>query len=145
MIKFALQCGDCDHSFEAWFASGEAYDKQQAAGLIECPNCTGSSVGKQIMAPSLKGTRKQTAESPEAVFRKFASAARKHIAETCDYVGNDFAKEARAMHFGDTDSRPIWGEVTADERKSLEADGVDASPLPEPFVPSVPPKADKVN
>ena len=84
MIKFALQCGDCDHSFEAWFASGEAYDKQQAAGLIECPNCMGSSVGKQIMAPSLKGTRKQTAESPEAVFRKFASAARKHIAETLE-------------------------------------------------------------
>ncbi|MEO1028279.1 MAG: DUF1178 family protein, partial [Pseudomonadota bacterium] len=119
MIKFALQCGDCDHGFEAWFASGDAYDKQQSAGLVECPNCMGQNVGKQIMAPSLKGTRKKTSDSPEAMFRKFASAARKHIAENCDYVGGEFANEARAMHYGDIDARPIWGEVTADERKAL--------------------------
>lgn len=145
MIKYALLCDDCDHGFEAWFASSAAFAAQKDRDLVECPACGSASVEKQIMAPSLKGTRKREEMSPETMARRFVSAARKHISETCDYVGDKFASEARSMHHGETDERPIWGQVTPEERVALEDEGVPAQPLPAPLVPKQPTEPEKLN
>lgn len=145
MIKFALQCASCDAEFESWFASGEAFDKLQTARMVECPDCKSTQIGKQIMAPSIRGTKTATTASPEEMFRKIAQEARKQIAENCDYVGDQFADKARAMHNGETDQRPIWGQVTSDERQALSDEGVPADPIPAPFVPKVPTETDKLN
>jgi len=53
-----------------------------------------------------------------------------HVEENSDYVGKDFAKEARAMHLGDAPERSIWGEAKAADAKSLIDDGVPVMPLP---------------
>jgi hypothetical protein len=132
MIRYALACDSCEHEFEAWFASSEAYDKQAGRRLVACPDCDGRSVSKQIMA--------SVAAEPdvEALARDFARKARAHVAENFDYVGGDFADEARAMYYGETDDRPIWGETTAEEREALKEEGVPALPLPAPFAPKPP-------
>lgn len=135
MIRYALICHDCEAEFEAWFASSQAYDKQAARDLIECPQCDGTHVGKQIMAPSVAGTKKNAGPDPQKVFGKLAAAAREHVAENFDYVGDGFASEATAMHYGDIDNRPIWGETTKDEREALKDEGVPAEPLHPAFVP----------
>ena len=57
MIRYALIC-DHDHGFEAWFGSSADYDDQAARGLVECPVCASTAVTKQIMAPSVAGTKK---------------------------------------------------------------------------------------
>lgn len=139
MIRYALSCGDCEHAFEAWFASSDAYDTQAKRRLLTCPDCESRNIGKQIMAPAVKTTKgKAAAADPETLLAAFAAKTREHVAENFDYVGGDFAEEARAMYYGEQDDRPIWGETTAEERESLAEEGVPALPLPAPFAPKPP-------
>ena len=145
MIKYALICDDCDGEFEAWFASSEAYEKQSKAGLVECVHCHGSRVKKAIMAPAVSGTKKTAGPDPQKVFGKLAAAARQHVAENFDYVGDGFATEARAMHYGEVEHKPIWGETTAEEREALKEEGVPAEPLHPAFTPARPRNDTKLN
>ncbi len=140
MIRYALACLECDFAFDAWFASSAAYDKQSEAGQVSCPECEGHSVAKQIMAPSVRGTKRSRGATlanaeHDTEAQAFLAAAREHVAETFDYVGDEFADEARAMHYGETDARPIYGETTAEESEALKEEGVEASPLPAELVP----------
>lgn len=145
MIRYALLCHDCESEFEAWFASSETYDKQVAAGQVICVQCHGQNVDKQVMAPSVSGTKSQSQPDPQKVFGKLAAAAREHISENYDYVGDGFAGEAKAMFYGDTEHRPIWGETTREERAELEDEGVPATPLHPAFAPKKPHGDKKLN
>lgn len=138
MIRYALACSDCETGFEAWFSSSGAYDEQAGAGMIECPACSGTRIGKQIMAPSVHSAKGSTAQiRPKPA--ELLEAARTYIAETHDYVGSEFPDEARAMHYGEVDERPIWGEATAEDSKAMHEEGIGALPLPASLAP-VPPK-----
>ena len=151
MIRYALSCSS-EHDFEAWFSSSSAYDDQAARGLVECPVCGSTSVSKQIMAPAVRDSGGKRVRSPAPAgqdsaptpedFARFAGKVREHIASSYDYVGDRFADEARAMYYGEQDLRPVWGNTTPDEAKSLAEEGVPASPLPAPFAPP-PPKTPK--
>ena len=57
MILYDLNCEN-GHTFEAWFASSEQYDKQNKRKLISCPICASNKIRKALMAPKLKGTKK---------------------------------------------------------------------------------------
>ena len=146
MIRYALSCQACGEDFEAWFASSATYDTQKAKRQVRCTACNSSRVDKQIMAPAVKSAKaKEATATPEALFEAFADKARQHVAENFDYVGDSFAEEARAMHYGETDERPIWGETTAEEREALEEEGVPATPLPAELTPPVPKPKDRLN
>lgn len=145
MIRYALECTDCDETFEGWFASSEGFDKQKDKGLITCPACSGTAVRKQVMAPSVRPSEKSGASDPEKVFGKLAAKARQHISENYDYVGDGFAEEARSMYYGERDHRPIWGETTNEEREALKEEGVPATPLHPAFAPKKQPDKTKLN
>lgn len=145
MIRYALICHDCEFEFEAWFASSDAYDAQIERQLVNCPDCNGVHIGKQIMAPAVSGTKKSSGPDPQKVFGKLAAAARQHVAENFDYVGDGFATKAKAMHYGETEHKPIWGETTSEEREALKEEGVPAEPLPPAFVPRKPNGDKKLN
>ena len=139
MIRYALICSECDHDFEAWFASSSAFDEQAGRGLVTCVACGGGKVAKQIMAPSVRTSEGRTSEPDEAALaREFLAKARDHVAKNFDYVGDSFAEEARSMYYGETDSRPIWGETTAEESEALHEEGVPAAPLPRELTPPTP-------
>ena len=55
---------------------------------------------------------------------------KKEIEKNCEYVGENFEKEARAIHFGDSPERSIYGKTTLKEAKSLYEDGIPVTPLP---------------
>ena len=132
MIVFDLRC-TAAHVFEAWFGSTGDYEAQLARGLVACPICGDSDIAKAVMAPAVpaKGNRAPT-PSPAQVKAVLATLARAQagIEASCDYVGGNFAAEARAMHDGDTPERGIYGEATRAEAASLAADGVPIAPLP---------------
>ncbi|MBD3765289.1 MAG: DUF1178 family protein, partial [Rhodobacterales bacterium] len=71
--------------------------------------------------------------APQTEVEAALAALRRQIEETSDYVGLNFAAEARAMHTGETPARPIWGEARPDEARALIDEGVPVAPLP--FVP----------
>ena len=144
MIKYALAC-DQDHAFEAWFGSSSDYDDQAARGLVECPFCGSHGVTKQIMAPAVAGTKRASpapdmAAKMQSMMMDAAREVRAHVEQNFDYVGDSFAKEARAIHEGRSEKREIYGQATPTEVKKLKDDGVPCSPLP-----AAPPDPAKVN
>lgn len=139
MIKYALVC-DQDHEFEAWFSNSDGYDAQAERGLVECPHCGSTTVRKALMAPAVSTSRRKEAR-PDVQMREIASKVQAHIRNNFDYVGGDFAAEARAIHDGDKPERLIYGEATIDESKALKDDGVAVTPLPDAFAPTPPKKA----
>ena len=130
MIKYALKCG-VGHDFEAWFPSSDGFDEQSRQGLVECPMCGSRDVAKAIMAPMVRTSKGR--DEPGDVQRKLAELAfkvRPHVEATHDYVGDAFAKEARDIHEGLTPERPIYGEATPAEVKSLVEDGIPVAAIP---------------
>jgi hypothetical protein len=55
---------------------------------------------------------------------------RDHIVKNADNVGERFPNEARKMHYGDIEHRPIYGEASPEEARELIDEGIDVSPLP---------------
>ena len=146
MIIFDLKCAQ-GHVFEAWFASSAAFAEQQAAGLVVCPLGGSERVAKAPMAPAVgaKGNAGSAATSPpSALFSAdpdtvkamlaAAAAAQKKLLAGSESVGDRFAAEARAIHLGEADCRPIHGQASRAEAESLLDDGVPIAPLPFPVV-----------
>ena len=134
MIRYALKC-EHDHGFEAWFGSSDDYDSQARAGQVECPFCASRQVAKQIMAPAVRTSQARPDSAPRDMMMDAAAAIRSKIETEFDYVGDAFAREARAIHEGDSERRSIYGETTPAEARALEADGVPCAPLPAALSP----------
>ena len=104
MIRFSLRCAS-GHEFEAWFRNGEGYEAQQQAGEIACPECGDTHVEKALMAPSIGRSREAgPADLAGADARGAGRDAPAGRDSNCDYVGPQFAEEARRIHYGE--SRP---------------------------------------
>jgi len=153
MIVFDLACGKAGHIFEVWFGSSADFEDQKKRGLVTCPYCGSTAVDKAVMAPNVapKGNKAAppVSEVPVAanlpspsefkeMIGKLAELQAKML-EKSDFVGTHFADEARAMHVGDIEARPIHGQTTADEAKALIEEGVPVAPL---LLPVRPPKTD---
>jgi len=142
MIVFDLRCAS-GHVFEAWFGSSDAFEDQRGRGLLSCPICGASDIGKAVMAPNIatRGNVQAPAsvETPspavmKAAMQALAEAQRKAL-EKSEWVGSAFADRARAMHVGDADPAPIHGQATVGQAKELADEGVPIAPLPFPIVP----------
>ena len=131
MIVFNLKCAN-DHIFEAWFRSSEVFSAQQENGEVACPTCANNKIEKLIAAPRLNMGRgvQISAQEMKGETVELLRNLKKAIEENCDYVGNRFAEEARKIHYGETEARGIYGEVTKDEAKELKEEGVEAHPIP---------------
>jgi hypothetical protein len=146
MIRFTLTC-KAGHGFDSWFQSDAAFGALQAAGQLACPVCGAVEVEKSLMAPSIVPTRaspsppaieqaagRATLTEPQSELEAAIATLRRQIEENSDYVGMNFAAEARRMHDGDAPSRAIHGEARPDEARALIEDGVPVAPLP--FLPA---------
>lgn len=131
MILFELRCTG-QHQFEAWFKDGAAYDEQAAAGVISCPICGDSRIEKALMTPRLSKSRGNALDAQQAVgeMRKVLVDLKRKVKESCDYVGERFPEEARKIHYGDSEARPIYGEATPQEASDLEEEGVTVQRIP---------------
>jgi hypothetical protein len=144
MIHYHLLC-ETEHAFDAWFGSSSAFDTQAKRGLVECPRCGSTTVRKAIMAPRLgtKGNRKSelsgmkaanlTAAEQAPSFEELRAVLRRiraEVEEKSEYVGDNFAEEARRIHHEETPARGIYGEATAADAQALVDEGIEFYPLP---------------
>src|SRR6185369_16759519 len=67
---------------------------------------------------------------PEQAFRAMLKAVRAHVTQNADDVGSGFAEEARKIHYGEIEHRPIYGEASPVETKALLEEGIEVHPLP---------------
>ncbi|WP_424814157.1 DUF1178 family protein [Roseococcus sp. YIM B11640] len=154
MIRFSLRCQN-DHEFDSWFKDSAAYDRMAQHGLVECPVCGGTDVSKALMTPAVAKVPGVKGRAEAAVPAKAAPAPapaadgprhaagpmpaqmiallqrmRAEVEKSCDYVGEDFAKEARRIHEGEAEARGIYGEASDEEAEALRDDGIDVARLP---------------
>jgi len=131
MILYELRCCN-EHHFEAWFRDGAAYDAQAHAGEVECPVCGDRKVSKAIMAPRLNKATGQALDAADGLrqMRKALTDLRGAVESNCDYVGDQFADEARKIHYGETEARAIYGEASDDQARALEDEGVSFQRVP---------------
>jgi hypothetical protein len=155
VITYDLICAPHGHRFEGWFASSAEYDRQLDMDLLACPSCGSAAVSKAVMAPNVgrKGNQAPIAvvprdaestvavsnqpEMPAQIEKAIAALSKlqTRMLENSDWVGRDFADEARAIHYGETPERIIHGEASPDEAQALFDEGITVAPLPLPFVP----------
>jgi hypothetical protein len=149
MIRYNLRC-ERGHAFESWFQSSSAYESQEKRKLVNCPACGSAEVERAIMAPQIVSKKSRDRAAPAAApstevttptstplmmaqereLRAKLKELRDHIVKNADNVGERFPNEARKMHYGDIEHRPIYGEASPDEARSLIEEGVEVSPLP---------------
>jgi hypothetical protein len=153
MIHYNLRC-EKGHAFESWFQSSSAYETQEKRGLVNCAVCGSTEVERAIMAPQIvskkgrENVRSEPAPTPvpaaevtapastpllmaqEVELRTKLKELRDHIVKNADNVGERFPAEARKMHYGDIEHRPIFGEASPDEARALVDEGVEVMPLP---------------
>jgi hypothetical protein len=148
MIRYNLRC-ERGHPFESWFQSSAAYEGQEKRKLVNCPVCGSAKVERAIMAPQIVSKKGRDVVVPAPAATEVAAPAstplmmaqerelraklkelRDHIVKNADNVGERFPNEARKMHYGDIEHRPIYGEASPEEARSLIEEGVEVSPLP---------------
>lgn len=132
MIVFDLKCRE-DHRFQGWFKNGGSFDAQAAAGEVACPICGDSAVEKAPMAPKLVKARGDGAERKALVVaevKRVLADMRKKVEDNCDYVGEKFPEEARKIHYGETESRGIYGEASKEEAEALAEEGIEVAAIP---------------
>lgn len=132
-----LRCAN-GHGFEGWFASEEDFHEQNGRGLVECPICSDRVARRMPSAPRLNLGATQPDPAPQAGKRTPADlqalwmgAVRELLARTED-VGERFPEEARRIHYGESPERAIRGAATAEERQSLQEEGIEVVSIPVP-------------
>lgn len=134
MILYDLKCSN-GHQFEAWFRDSGAFDAQCKRGEVECPLCSETDISKAPMAPRVAKSRNREGGEKRAgqVAREILDAVgkvQKHVEDNCEYVGDNFADEARAIHYGDAEERGIYGEATETDAGELIEEDIPVQRIP---------------
>ncbi len=95
------------------------------------------------MAPAVSTSRKKEQQARQPIppiknrvaevsqdILQAAEKMQKYIEENCDYVGDKFADEVRAIHYGEAEERGVYGEATLDEATALVEEDIPVSRIP---------------
>ena len=140
MIRYDLVC-EKGHEFDGWFRDSDTYDKQAKRGLVSCTHCGTVKIQKQIMAPGIPSKSNKKSENAvrmtagpvdprAAVMMQMMRDYRKHVETNAENVGNNFAEEARKIHYKESEERGIYGNTSREEAASLIEEGIEIHPIP---------------
>jgi hypothetical protein len=135
MIKYRLICKDCETTFDSWFSSSKEYERLKKKDFVNCHICNSLSVEKTLMSPTVfmsKNVSKidsqiQKYKKTKKVILKYQQFIKKNF----DYVGENFAYEARSLHYKNKKaSKGIYGTATKENLKELKEEGIEAEIIP---------------
>ena len=140
MIRYDLVC-EKGHEFDGWFSDSASYDKQAKRGLVSCTHCGTAKIQKQIMAPGIASKANKKSDTavrmsagpvdPRAqAMMQMMRDYRKHVEANAENVGNNFAEEARKIHYKETEERGIYGNASRDDVVALTEEGIEIHPIP---------------
>ena len=126
MIKYNLTC-KCGETFESWFLNSSEFDSLFKKKLVKCIYCESSRVKKSVMAPNLpsKSNKISKKNKAEKDIKKQLLNFRKYIEKNCKNVGDNFAREARSIHYEKKNSQGIYGKTTPEEASELIDEGIE--------------------
>ena len=131
MIKYNLIC-KCGQTFESWFLNSSEFDSLFKKKLVKCIYCESSKVKKSVMAPNLpsKSNKISKKNKAEKDIKKQLLNFRKYIEKNCKNVGDNFAREARRIHYEKKNSQGIYGKTTPEEASELIDEGIEVVTVP---------------
>ena len=135
MIKYKLFCRNCTLKFDSWFASSNEYERLKKKKLLSCHKCNSIKVEKTIMSPQLINKKSNTYEKANIEkynkVKKTIMGYQKFIKENFKFVGDNFAYEARSIHYnGKKKSKGIYGKASKKDLKELTEEGIDTQIIP---------------
>tara|TARA_B110000971_G_scaffold203177_1_gene223511 strand:+ start:547 stop:975 length:429 start_codon:yes stop_codon:yes gene_type:complete len=135
MILYKLICKDCEISFDSWFSSSREYDKLKKKKLLNCYNCDSSNVEKTLMSPSVFRCKNNTKIDKQDLkykeIKKTILEYQNFIKKNLDYVGENFAYQARSIHYKNKKvAKGIYGTVSKEEFKELSEEGIEVEMIP---------------
>lgn len=135
-MKVYNLCCEHEHRFEGWFSSEADFVTQSSQELIECPMCGNHQIKRLPSSPrlNLSGATARASDNHVQLQEQLMEFARKVIANTED-VGNQFAEEARRIHYKEVPEHAIRGVATVEECAELVEEGIDVMALPLPVLP----------
>jgi len=135
MIKYKLICKNCNLSFDSWFGSSNEFEKLKKKNFLICHNCDSKKIEKSLMAPQLISKSKiQNSEQKNLNFNKIDKKIKEYqnfIKNNFDYVGKNFAYEARSIHYNEKKKdKGIYGTASIEELKELKEEGINTEVIP---------------
>ena len=135
MIKYKLLCKNCKLKFDSWFASSNEYEKLKKKKLLSCHKCNSIKIEKTIMAPQLINSKSNINEKANIEkynkVKKTIIGYQKFIKENFKFVGDNFAYEARSIHYNHKKkTKGIYGRASKEDLKELKDEGIDAQMIP---------------
>jgi hypothetical protein len=135
MIKYKLECKNCEITFDSWFASSQEFEKLKKKNLLVCHICNANSVDKTLMAPSLRNNKKDKKNDLHLDkyknVKKTIKSYQKFIKENLKFVGENFAYEARSIHYNPKKkSKGIYGNASKKDLKELKEEGINTQMIP---------------
>lgn len=108
--------------------SAPSEEPASAAGTSVTPANAPAAPTAETVASSLAQVHPEAAEMVQEAWMKMV----KHVIANTEDVGQNFAEEARKMHYGESEERNIRGQASVDETKDLLEEGIEVMPLPVP-------------
>ena len=112
MIKYKLTCKKCNNSFDSWFPSSKEYEKLKSLKHINCPNCNSLKIIKDLMSPNVFNSKKEKTEiiknEKYVKVKNKLKEYQKFIKKNFEYVGENFAYEARTIHYNDKKKAKVF-------------------------------------
>tara|TARA_X000000368_G_C22857560_1_gene635041 strand:+ start:118 stop:546 length:429 start_codon:yes stop_codon:yes gene_type:complete len=135
MIKYNLICKKCNLNFDSWFSSSKEYEKLKRKRLLNCHSCGSLRVEKNLMAPKL--INKSLGQKNEKELQKLKKTKKiifeyqKFIKDNFNYVGENFAYEARSIHYNNKKKKKgIYGTASKKDIQELGEEGIDTQMIP---------------
>ncbi len=135
MIRYSIKCQDCSVEHDSWFSSSKEYERLKKLNFLNCENCGSLRVEKSIMSPNLTKTKKKSSEQSDLKFKDIKKKLKnyqKFVKKNFEFVGDNFAYEARLIHYNNKEKskKGIYGSASLDDVKELKEEGIETEMIP---------------
>ena len=135
MIKYKLQCRDCETTFDSWFSSSSEYEKLKKKNFLNCHFCNSLNVEKTLMSPSVfRSVTKKNNDGKSEQYKEIKKKLleyRRFIKKNFEYVGENFVYETRSAHYKNKKTaKEIYGTATKEDLKELKEEGIEVEVIP---------------
>ena len=135
MIKYQLICNDCNLVFDSWFASSKEFERLKKKKFLSCHKCNSIEIEKSLMKPNVlnkyKSQREPILKEVNLDIKKTIKEYQNFIKKNFDYVGSNFAYEARSIHYDRKKRKKgIFGKASKEDLAELKEEGIKSQSIP---------------
>tara|TARA_S200000501_G_scaffold319636_1_gene314042 strand:- start:424 stop:852 length:429 start_codon:yes stop_codon:yes gene_type:complete len=135
MIKYQLICKECKLTFDSWFASSKEFEKLKKKNFLSCHNCNSIDIEKSLMKPNVlnksKSINETSLKNNNLRIKKKIKEYQNFIKNNFDYVGSNFAYEARSIHYDKKKRKKgIFGKPSKNDVIELREEGIETQSIP---------------